>query len=458
MPNKKVECSRCKASKWTTEFDEGSFEEVTEESVCIFCKLREETLKLSAETQRLTMETQKLALENQELKARQEADRAYAAGLERIIENLIARSNGSPLAEESFTTLTPVIHSRREPPVEVEPSRGRSRRKTRRKKKKMETAEDKKETAEAEDKKETAEAEDKKETAEAEDKKESDEQVSKKIQIKEDTGNTSGNIEQVSKKIKIKDKNTTGNASRNTQRRKKNEQTSKNERPGTAVAGRGDPSASVTIIGDSQTRDMKLLMSARLCTSVDVKCLPGRGNRSVRLEAERSQMSETSVVALMVSGNDLYLKSGRVGSTDEIIRQVMGAVDDCGLKTSRRVVIGMLPRINSRRLLLERNRMVNERLQDMCTAEGVFFVDPYKHFLGRRDLYRWDGVHLSLKGKAELCNMVAETVRRTRQSVQPGRLTPRTYAPVTPEATFSEVVKIRRAPVPASKRSGNERA
>ena len=228
--------------------------------------------------------------------------------------------------------------------------------------------------------------------------------------------------------------------------------------PVVSAAKREKPIPRVTVIGDSQAGGLQPLLSCRLRTKVGVICLPGRGNRDVRIAAERARATESSVVALMVSGNDLYLRSGRLGSTDAITRQVMSAVDDCGLKTRRRVVVGMIPRLNSTRIFLEKNEMVNKRLRDLCTAEGVFFVDPFRHFSGRRDLYRRDGVHLSLKGMATLCNLLEDVVRRTRRSVPPGKLVPRTYQPVTPETSFTEVVKKGgKPPTPQPKKSGNGR-
>ena len=151
----------------------------------------------------------------------------------------------------------------------------------------------------------------------------------------------------------------------------------------------------------------------------------------------------------MVSGNDLYLRGGRTGSTDGILRTVMGAVDDCGLKTRRRVVVGVLPRRGPFATARSRNIDINRRLGEMCTAEGVFFVDPFHVFCGRNDLYQRDGVHLSRKGQAVLCNLMRDAVQRTFRSVRPGALVDlRQYARVAPERSFSEVVRKGSSPSP----------
>ena len=153
-------------------------------------------------------------------------------------------------------------------------------------------------------------------------------------------------------------------------------------------------------------------------------------------------MSETDVVALMVSGNDLYRRYGKVGSSEQIILDVMSAVDDCGPKTRRRVVIGMLPRRGPSKVALSKNISINQRLADMCTAEGVFFVNPYASFFGRNDFYLRDGVHLSPKGKAVLSNLVEDAIRRCQRSIRPRvEKTPRQYTRVSPETSFADVLK-----------------
>ena len=217
---------------------------------------------------------------------------------------------------------------------------------------------------------------------------------------------------------------------------------------GNGVKGQGnDPekkdvrvpqSPEVFIFGDSQTRGLQPLMAARLHKNVKVRCLPGRGNKEIRVDAEKTRVSETSVVAVSVSGNDLYLRNGRVGPTEKIISEVMGTVDDCRLKTRKRAVIGMLPRRGPSWSALSRNISINQRLADLCTAEGVFFVDPYSRFYGKDDLYQRDGIHLSLKGKAELSNMITDVVKRTTRA----NMGLRTFVSsrVSPDSTFAEVL------------------
>ena len=46
-------------------------------------------------------------------------------------------------------------------------------------------------------------------------------------------------------------------------------------------------------------------------------------------------------------------------------------------------------------------------------------MDPYERFYGQDELYRRDGIHLSLQGKSVLCDLIADTVKRCIRHVRP---------------------------------------
>ncbi|KAK3855143.1 hypothetical protein Pcinc_038433 [Petrolisthes cinctipes] len=111
-----------------------------------------------------------------------------------------------------------------------------------------------------------------------------------------------------------------------------------------------------------------------------------------------------------VSGNDLFLRNGETGNTEEIILDAMYMVDELK-RFNRAAIIGILPRLGASPHALSKAIGVNERLEDMCTPLGVRFVDPYNVFYGRADLYLPDGVHLNKRGKEVFGDMVNQTDR-----------------------------------------------
>ena len=212
----------------------------------------------------------------------------------------------------------------------------------------------------------------------------------------------------------------------------------------------------VTVIGDSQTRGLQSLLTSRLHTEVKVRCLPGRGNAAIRAEVEKAPLNKSSLVAICVSGNDLYLRNFREGSTEPVLKEVMGTVDDAGLKTSKRLVVGMIPRRGPYPSARSKNVSINQRLSDLCVAEGVLFADPYPHFHGRNEFYQWDGTHLSVRGKIEYANFVADAIKRANRITHSEVRSRKTsYPKVTPDRTFSSVLRESSPTTPMSVSSQN---
>ncbi len=172
------------------------------------------------------------------------------------------------------------------------------------------------------------------------------------------------------------------------------------------------------LVGDSQVRDQERHFGSTGGTKRKVRCLSGRKTKDIRKEVEKIKTRDRSTaIVAQVSGNDLFLKNGNTGNTEEIIIQAMSMVDDLKLKTDRALVIGILPRLKASNHALSKAIGINERLVDLCKSDGgVWFMDPYNLFYGRNDLYLADGVHLNGKGKAVLGDMVNQVLYRLIRS------------------------------------------
>ena len=160
------------------------------------------------------------------------------------------------------------------------------------------------------------------------------------------------------------------------------------------------------LFGDSQVKGIHSLLNKSEMRGVRVTSLPGKGNKDIRREVEKSTADKSGVAIIIASGNDLYKRSGSVGNTTPIILDVMGAVDDAEVKAHRRVVVGIIPRLRRRTGAYSKNIGINNSLKDLCSREGVTFVDPYDEFFSKPDLFKKDGVHLNGKGQAKLVALV----------------------------------------------------
>ena len=184
------------------------------------------------------------------------------------------------------------------------------------------------------------------------------------------------------------------------------------KKPGPAPSKAEGPA--VTVVGDSMVRGIDKNLS-RDFSRVTLKSLPGKGNGAIRSEVSRAKVGQDEMAVIAMSGNDLYLRRGKVGPTEAIVRDTMGAADDCGLKTKRRVVVGIVPRLRSSSLAYSKTIGINRRVADLCLPEGVLFVDPYFTFQGRRDLFRQDGVHFNERGKVMFSNMIRDACQRAQR-------------------------------------------
>ena len=174
-----------------------------------------------------------------------------------------------------------------------------------------------------------------------------------------------------------------------------------NEKEGHSTARQG---LHGNLFGDSQVRDLYLSKSSR--RDVRVTSLPGKGNKDIRREVEKSSADKSGVAVIVASGNDLYTRRGNVGESPSIILDVMGAADDAAMKAGKRVVVGIIPRLRWSDDAYSKNIGINKSLKYLCREAGVTFVDPYDEFYDRPELFNRDGVHLSWKGKATLATLV----------------------------------------------------
>ena len=399
---RKFSCSVCGCYRWTEDFGGVAIADLDESSVCDFCKIKELFAEEIAKVRKECGEKVEAVQENLR-KAREEMERMKATCR---CENSEAGPSGvnTPAGEK--------VKVGRRVKGEEEPERRSERKK-----------------------------EDRREMRAGKVGKKGNERRGKHdVEERGKEGNVKQREKEVEKKV---EKRTARKLEEEAGRRKKG----KNRR--NKAPKKGGEKPEIFIFGDSLARDLEGMMIPRLDNSkTRVKCLPGKGVKKIREQVERVKTDHSSVIVTMVSGNDLYLRKGQVGGTEKIVKEVMGTVDDAGLKTRRRVVVGMIPRRGPSWTALSKNIAINERLADLCTAEGVFFVDPYTRFYKRNDLYQRDGVHLTLKGQAVLCNLITEAVKKSIRCVRPIMVSSK----VEKGKTFAEAV----SPKPSTSGNGGK--
>ena len=119
-----------------------------------------------------------------------------------------------------------------------------------------------------------------------------------------------------------------------------------------------------------------------------VKSFPGCRVNKVTEEVEKLEIqSRNSCVIAHVGSNDLFLRGGRVGNSEPIIKDMKRLVNKVSEKTNKGIVVGMLPRSYVSHFALSKAIAINERMTKYCDQKKVEFIDLWGMFVGKRHLF-----------------------------------------------------------------------
>ena len=167
-------------------------------------------------------------------------------------------------------------------------------------------------------------------------------------------------------------------------------------------------SPDVLVIGDSLTRYLDRTFCEKERKKRVRVCFPGAGVNDVAERYERlvKGAARDSVVVLHVGTNDV----DRVRS-EELVARFRSMLEKVRESGRRCVVSGILPRCQVGSGWHSRAIGVNERVRKMCEKMGMFFMDEWCEFYGRKDLFAMDGVHLSRKGVKMMSECLEKAVK-----------------------------------------------
>ena len=173
----------------------------------------------------------------------------------------------------------------------------------------------------------------------------------------------------------------------------------------------------IYLIGDSMVGGQTERFANLNKNKRKVKSFPGCGVNKVTEEVEKLEIqSRNSCVIAHVGSNDLYLRGGRVGNSEPIVKDMIRLVNKISEKTNKGIVVGMLPRSYVSHFALSKAIAINERMKKYCDQKKVEFIDLWGMFVGKRHLFRKDGIHLSEAGQRkfrEILNKECEKVMRS---------------------------------------------
>ena len=167
------------------------------------------------------------------------------------------------------------------------------------------------------------------------------------------------------------------------------------------------------LIGDSMVRCQSLYFGAKNRGKRTVVSYPDAGTGKIAGELEKLKTkNRNTIVIAQTGGNDLFLKSGKAGETEPIMRELEAVANTLAGKTDRGIIVGLLPRLNSGKYALSKAIGINDRLKALCEKKGVQFLNPWDTFITDRGFFKKDGIHFSVKGAKMFGDVLSESVYR----------------------------------------------
>ena len=185
--------------------------------------------------------------------------------------------------------------------------------------------------------------------------------------------------------------------------------------------------APILLVGDSLVAREKGRLFSQLRPANSARAFPGARVKRVTEEVAKLNLHRDSTLLLTVGGNNLFLKNGKCGSSEGLIGDFDGLIRTAKSKTSRLIVVGLVPRKYRTREDYSRAIGVNRRLESLCKTYSIWFIDPWVTFFRKDNLFQRDGTHFSSHGARVFARLLNKRLFKpvASRSLGLGRAEPR---------------------------------
>ena len=167
------------------------------------------------------------------------------------------------------------------------------------------------------------------------------------------------------------------------------------------------------LIGDSLVGGQTATHFASKRRSNKVSYFPGARVQRLTREIAKLEVDRDSTLVISVGGNDLFMRDGRCGSSQKLLKDYTALLGAAKRITNRVVVVGLLPRCNTWRCNdaaawrhFNEALRVNEGLSALCRTFSLRFLNPWGAFYGRDAFFLRDGIHFSGRGSRKFADLV----------------------------------------------------
>ena len=152
------------------------------------------------------------------------------------------------------------------------------------------------------------------------------------------------------------------------------------------------------LVGDSLVAREAGRFFSQLNPANRAQAFPDARVKKVTEEVAKLNLHRDSTLLLTVGGNDLFLKNRKCGSSEGLDRDFDRLIKTAKSKTSRLIVLGLVPRKYRTGEEYSRALGVNRRLESLCKTYSIRFIDPWATFFRKNNLFQRDGTHFSSHG------------------------------------------------------------
>ena len=171
----------------------------------------------------------------------------------------------------------------------------------------------------------------------------------------------------------------------------------------------------VRLVGDSMIKGQIKEFCARATKKRKRYCIPGGGVDEViaAIDQVASDAPPNTTYVVHVGTNDVDNTHTHTHS-DELIEKYKRLIRNLKEKSNRIILSGIIPRMRASHQFPNIATNMNRNLANLCSEEGIGFVDTWDHFCYDRSLFAKDGVHLNQVGSARFGRLLNDALEEYR--------------------------------------------
>ena len=184
-----------------------------------------------------------------------------------------------------------------------------------------------------------------------------------------------------------------------------------------ALAGLEEPeeTSEARVVGDSIVRGQLVEFCGRAPSKRKRFCIPGASVDDVTeaVDEVTDGLPDNGLVIIHAGTNDIMRTR-----SEELLEKYKMMIRRYKEKTNNVLISGILPKIDAGNVFFSKAFSVNNRVKNLCSQEGIEFIDTWNHFYGERELFQSDGLHLNPAGSARLGRLLNNAVNFFSRRIQ----------------------------------------